>query len=162
MTKLSGQMETAGRSQTFVGAIGLVFVVAILLPWVVLAVGCILAGIVAIQRGERALVVCLPAGLALLVAPALLFWLDSRWYPRISGFVHDDDVLRYTLSRDSTSVTRPTDDVRWVTPRMHRGRTRGHLVKFRDGSGIFVCRSIPHADELAQALKEAANKRPKA
>jgi hypothetical protein len=160
--KLVGQTTPSTRSELILGWIGLVVVGAFLLPWIVMAVGCVLAGIVAIQRGEHSLVICLPAGLALLLLPTLLFYLDHRWYPRISEFVLDEDVLTYTRGRDPVPVRRRTDDVRWVKNRMHKGRTRGYLVKFHDGSGIFVCRSLTHADELARALRESISDRRKA
>jgi hypothetical protein len=58
--------------------IGLLIVGAILLPWIAIAIGSILVGIIAISRGERALIVCFPAGLALFVLPTLLIYLDRR------------------------------------------------------------------------------------
>lgn len=155
--KLVGQLPPFTRTQWILGWVGLAMVVVLLLPWILIAVGCILAGIGAIQRGEYSLVICLPAGLALLLLPALLVYLNGRWYPRVSGFSLDGRVLTYTLARAKVVVQRPTDEVRWVKNRMHRGHTRGYLVKFRDGCGIFVCRSITHADELARLLREEAS-----
>jgi hypothetical protein len=157
--KLIGRFPPTTRFQSIFGWLGLVIVAGFLLPWIVLAVGCILAGVVAIQRGEGSLIICLPAGVALLALPTLLFYFDCRWYPRIGGFILDGNVLTYTLARDSTSLHRKTDDVRWVKNRMHRGRTRGYLVKFQDGSGIFVCRSLSNADELARVLRESVDNR---
>lgn len=141
------------------GWIGLAVVGAFLLPWIAIAIGCITVGIGAIFRGERSLIVCFPAGLALLLLPALLFYLDRRWYPRISQFVLDDNMLTYTRARESVATSRLVDDVRWVEHRMHRGHTRGYLVKFSDGSGIFVCRSLSSADELVIALKNVLKHR---
>ena len=126
------------------------------MPWIAIAVGCLLAGIVAIQRGEYSLIVCFPAGLALLVLPPLLFYLDCRCYRRVTGFALAGKDFTYTVSRDAVSIHRSSEDVCWVTNRMHRGRTTGYLIKFRDGGGIFVCRSLSNADELAGALKESA------
>jgi len=91
--------------------------------------------------------------------PALLFYLDRRWYPGISRFVLDDNRLTFTLARESVETSRQLDDVCWVEYRMHRGHTRGYLVKFTDGSGIFVCRSLSSADELAIALKNVVKDR---
>lgn len=157
--KLIGQFAPSTRSEVMLGWIGLAVVGAFLLPWIAIAIGCIMVGIGAIFRGERALIVCFPAGLALLLLPALLFYLDRRWYPRISQFVLDDNMLTYTLARESVATSRLIDDVSWVAHRMHRGHTRGYLVKFTDGSGIFVCRSLSSADELAIALKNAVKHR---
>ena len=151
--KLIGQFAPSTRSDLMFWWIGLAFVVVFLLPWIAIAIGCIIMGIAAVFRGERALIVCFPAGIALLALPTLVFNLDRRWYPRISQFVLDDDVLTYTLPRESVTMSRPINDVRWVEHRMHRWHTRGYLVKFRDGNGIFVCRSLSSADELAIVLK---------
>ncbi|MBX3438026.1 MAG: small multi-drug export protein [Planctomycetaceae bacterium] len=159
--KLIGQFGPTTRTQSIIGWLGLMLFVALLLPWIAIAGGCILAGIIAIQRGERALAICLPAGLALLVLPALLFYLDGRWYQRISDFVLDDDRFTYTLCRNEESVHRQLDDILWVEHRMRRRRTQGYLVKFRDGDGIFISRSLSNSDELARALKDAANNRPR-
>ncbi len=157
--KLIGQFGPSTRSDLIFGWIGLAFVGVFLLPWITIAIGCITIGIGATFRGERALIVCFPAGVALLVLPALAFYLDRRWYPRISQFVLDDNVLSYTLPHESVATSRQIDDVRWVEHRMHRGHTRGYLVKFRDGNGIFVCRSLSSADELAIVLKNMVKNR---
>ncbi len=157
--KLIGQFAPSTRSEVILGWIGLAVVGTFLLPWIAIAIGCIIVGIGAVFRGERALIVCFPAGFALLLLPALLFYLDRRWYPRISRFVLDDNMLTYTLARESVATSRQIDDVCWVEHRMHRGHTRGYLVKFTDGSGIFVCRSLSSADELAIALKNVVKDR---
>lgn len=160
--KLVGQIPPSTRSELIFGWVGLSVAVVFLLPWATIAVGSVLAGIVAIQRGDRSLVICLPAGLALMLLPALLIYLNGRWYRRISEFSLDGNVFRYTLARAKVVEQRATDEVRWVKNRMHRGHTRGYLVKFQDGCGIFVCRSITHADEFARVLREEASGRRKA
>lgn len=68
-------------------------------------------------------------------------------------------MLTYTLARESVATSRLIDDVRWVEHRMHRGHTRGYLVKFTDGSGIFVCRSLSNSHELAIALENVVKHR---
>lgn len=157
--KLIGQFAPSTRSDLVFGWIGLAFLSVFLLPWIMIAIGCITVGIGAVFRGERALIVCFPAGIALLVLPVLGFYLDRRWYPRISQFVLDDNVLTYTLSHESEAKSRQINDVRWVEHRMHRGHTRGYLVKFRDGSGIYVCRSLSNAHELAIVMKNMVKHR---
>ena len=159
LMKLIGRFAPSTRSDLLLGWIGLAFVGAFIAPWIAIAIGCVIIGVGGIFRGERALIVCFPAGLALLLLPALLFWLDRRWYSPISQFALDDNMLTYTLARKSVTASRLIDDVRWVEHRMHRGYTRGYLVKFTDGSGIFVCRSLSSADELAIALKNAVKHR---
>jgi hypothetical protein len=136
--------------------IGLLIVGAILLPWIAIAIGSILVGIIAISRGERALIVCFPAGLALFVLPTLLIYLDRRWYPRISQFILEDNRLTFMRTHDPVATSRQISDVRWVERRRRRGRTHGYLVKFIDGSGIFLCWSLSNADELAIALKKGS------
>lgn len=157
--KLIGQYAPATRSQSLIGWLGVIVAVALLLPWIALAIGCVLAGVVAIQRGERSLFVCLPAGVALLVLPALLCWLNYRWYPRIQGFILDGNEFSYTLARDSTVVHRSLDEVRWVQNRGRRRRSRGYLLKFQDGSGIYVSRALSNADELAGLLSNVLRER---
>lgn len=151
--RLEGQFPPSTRSQTILGWIGLAIVGAFLLPWIAIGVACILAGIRAISIGENSLIICLPAGLALLILPATLFYLDHRWYARISSFTLEEGQISYTFSRSQDLRTQRVENVCWVGPRMSRGRTRGYLIKFKDGSGIFVCRSLTNADELARALK---------
>lgn len=157
--KLTGEVVPSTRSEVILGWIGLAVVGVFLLPWIAIAIGCIMVGMGAVFRGERALIVCFPAGLALLVLPALLFYLDRRWYPRISQFMLDDNMLTYTLANESVATSRQINDVRWVENRMHRGHTRGYLVKFSDGKGIMVCRSLSSSEELANALRNVVKNR---
>jgi hypothetical protein len=124
-----------------------------------MSIAFVVAGVGATARGEPALAVCLPAGLALLGLPLWLFYLDRRWYPPISGFVLDNDLLICTFARDPVSLSHRADDVIWVAHRMRHGRTRGYQVKFRDGSAIYVCRSITNADELARVLQDSIGNR---
>jgi hypothetical protein len=59
-------------------------------------------------------------------------------------------------THDPVATSRQISDVRWVERRRRRGRTHGYLVKFIDGSGIFLCWSLSNADELAIALKKGS------
>jgi hypothetical protein len=157
--KLTGQFPPTTRSETILGWFGLVIVIAFLLPWIVMAVGCIVVGAGSLLQGDYALAICLPAGLALLILPIVLFYLDHRWYARVSNFALDGRQITYSVPGAKDAKMQEIDDVRWVKTRMHRGKTRGYLVKFHDGSGVFVCRSLTNADELARALKESAKMR---
>jgi hypothetical protein len=157
--KLIGTFARSTRSNVISSWIGLAVIGIFLLPWIAIAIGCILIGIGAVIRGEHALTVCLPTGLAVLLLPSLLFYLDRRWYRRISQFVLDGSILTYKFARDSVETSQKIQDVRWVEHRTRRGHTHGYLVKFKDGSGIFVCRSLSSADELAKLLKNVTKDR---
>lgn len=157
--KLSGQLEPSTQSEQMLGWAGLAVVGAILLPWIAIAIGSIMVGIVAISRGDRALIVCFPAGLALFLLPALFIYLNSRWYPRISQFVLEDNLLTFIRTHDSVATSRPLSDIRWLDHKMRRGHTRGYLIKFTDGRGVYISRSIGNADELAKMIKRLIEKR---
>ncbi len=94
--KLVGQVVPSTRSEVIPIWIGLAVVGAFLLPWIAIAIGCIMVGI---------------------------------------------------------------NDVRWVENRKHRGHTRGYLIKFSDGNGIYVCRSLSSSDVLANALNNVVKNR---
>lgn len=157
--KLSGQFPPATRSERIQGWLGGVVIFVFLLPWIAIAVGCILVGIGSIFRGDTTLLICLPAGLALLILPTVLLYLERRWYPRISSFTVDGSQLVYCLAGQSNLTYKELADVRWISHQRSRaGKTRGFRVKFRDGSGIYFCRSLPNADAFAQLLRESSAK----
>lgn len=152
---LSGRNPEPTRSDLVARYVGLAVFSVLLLPWLALAIGCLLLGIVGIVRGETQLLIGLPAGIALLVAGPLLFYLDRRRYPPISSFEYADGVLRYTLSNGQAEHSRPRDDVRRVVCRRGRRRRshRGYQVMFADRKWIFIPRDLPNADQLCDQLQ---------
>lgn len=157
--KLIGEYKDPSQSETIAGWIGLVAFGAILLPWIAIAMGCITNGAGALFRGDRGLIVCLPAGIALLLLPTLLVYLNRRWYAPISRFELDDSIFTFTLAHKSDARKRSIDDIRWLEHRVRRGHTRGYIIKFIDGCGIYISRELDNADELAQAIKTSIKNR---
>ncbi|MFO0924894.1 MAG: hypothetical protein U0905_20705 [Pirellulales bacterium] len=160
--KLSGQYPEATTRDKVIGWIGMGFVAAVLSPWILVAVGCMVVGVGSYFRGDRSLLICFPAGVALIVLPIVLVYLDHRRYPRIVGFDLDEEQFVFRFPRALDKTTRSVREVCWVENRMSKyGKTRGYRVRFQDGRGIFFSRSLPHADELASALRELAAANPK-
>jgi hypothetical protein len=157
--KIVGQNKDHPQSEAITNWLGLIAFGAMLLPWIAIAIGCVTLGVGAIFRGDRELIVCLPAGIALLLLPTLLVYLAGLWYAPISGFELDGSMFTYTLDRKSDAKKRSIDDIRWLDHRMRRGHTRGYVIKFTDGCGIYVPRSLDKSDELAQAVKASIKNR---
>jgi hypothetical protein len=134
--------------------IALTLVCLFLLPWITLALGCILLGVHGIIRGEPMAIIGLPAGIALLLAGPLLFYLRRRWHPPICQFEFDGHELKYAFRENQRVETRSVHEIRRIECR-RRARSRktwGYEVMFEDRSWIYVARSLTNADELYEAL----------
>jgi hypothetical protein len=123
------------------------------LPWIAIAVGCILMGLLAIERSEPSLLIGLPAGLALLLALPLLLYFKRRWYPPVREFEYDQGVLKYALHPTDVRECRLVDEIKQVVPRKgRRGGVYEYLVQFSDGQWISIPSHLTDANELYAAL----------
>ncbi len=142
------------------GYVALLVVAVFFLPWIAIEVGCILMGLMAIERSEPDLLIGLPAGLALLLALPLLIYFRRRWYPSVRQFEYDKGVLKYAVNPHEERESRQADEVQKVIPQ--RGRHRhvyGYLVQFTDGKWISISRELTNADQLYAALQNELNAR---
>jgi hypothetical protein len=131
-----------------------VFATAVLVPWLLISVGCVIVGCLAISRNESGLIVCLPAGLAILFALPLLCYLQLTWYPRIRRFHFDGEIFRYSLCDSGDFHSRSLSDVLKVykVKKPKRCRICGYILTFRDGSSFYISRSLVNADILYDEL----------
>lgn len=156
--KLEGVIPLRPFSERILGYVVTVLVLTVILtPWLLISVGCIFVGCLAWARDEPGLLVCLPAGVSLLIAFPLLFWLQRVWYPPICSFAFDGTQLQFAFDELGKFETRLVSEIATVykAKKPKRRRVRGYIVTFRDRKSIFVSRALNNADSLYAALIKA-------
>lgn len=148
--------EPASGQQILVQCLAYILAAALLLPWVLLGVGLIIAGSLAISRGQQELIVCLPAGVALLAGIPLITYLKYRWHPTVQRFKYDGTTLQLLLNRQTEYQSQLATDVTAIYRRKRpKGRrVSGHDIYFRDGAKIFLPRWLSNADLLVSHLTD--------
>lgn len=151
---LVGRCPESTASQRVAAYVGVVVLITLMMPWLLISAGCIVVGCLAIPGGETGLMICLPAGLTLLIGPAALIYLQRRWYPSISGFTFDGITLQFKFRQNGDLQSRAVTDVLTICKaKKPRRPVRGYYVTFRDRQSIFIPRFLTNADELYETLR---------
>jgi hypothetical protein len=151
---LAGEFAVPERS--LLGALGAALayghVAIVLAPFFMLGVMCIMVGLLALDRGDKDLLVCLPAGVAIIGvmvgAPFLVRWL----YPPIARFEYDGAAFTHWRRWDADPVTHAVHQIKSTFPCTTRRGVWGYMVKFHDRSRVFVNRAMPNAEALYRQL----------
>ena len=156
---LSGRFPKGGvplATRLLDGIVQLLFAL-FLIPWIAVAAGMIVMGIVGIQRNENALLIGLPAGFALLLALAAFITFVGRRKPRrIDAFDYDNRRLTYWGSQIGPTQHRCLADIAFVGRNFtHRGgQLTGYDIRFCDDVQIFVSKELTDADKLYELLHQ--------
>lgn len=150
-----GAVPKLPRSQQVCGIVATsVLATAVLIPWLLIGIGCVIVGCLAASRNETTLIVCLPAGLAILIALPLLYYLQLRWNPWIRRFHFDGEIFKYAFSDSDNFQSRSLADMLKIykAKKPRRRRIHGYILTFRDRSSIYISRSLTNADTLYAEL----------
>lgn len=151
--KYLGSSPVSTASQKVLGYVTAIVLIALMIPWLLISAGCIVVGCLAISRGESSRIICIPAGLTMLIGPAALFYLERRWYPPISRFTFDGVTLQFEFRQNRDLQSRVVTDVLAIRKAQKPHRPiRGYYVMFRDRRSIFIPRCLTNADELYKTL----------
>ena len=148
--------EPASGPQIVVQCLAYVLAAALLLPWVLMGVGLIMVGSLAISRGQQELIICLPAGVALLAGVPLITYLKYRWHPTVQRFQYDGTTLQFLINRQTEYQSQLATEVSAIYRRKRpKGRrVTGHEIYFRDGTKIYLPCWLSNADLLVSHLTD--------
>ncbi|HZL89875.1 MAG TPA: hypothetical protein VFB96_16025 [Pirellulaceae bacterium] len=149
--------DSVPLSERLQDRLGILLFSLMLFPFVAMAGGMILMGMFAFSHNDRALLIGLPAGFALLLTLAgFVTFIDRRAPRRIDAFDYADGKLTYWGGRIGPPQHRWLEDITFVCrhgPRRGQGAW-GYYISFRDGSRIFVSRQLNDADKLFDLLHQ--------
>lgn len=146
--------EPATRYQTLVQCLVYGLAVLVILPWLLLGLGLIIAGTLAVSRGQKELIICLPAGVALLAGIPLITYLKYRWQPTVQRFEYDGSTLKLLLNRETEYICHPVTNVTafYRRKRPKSRRVRGYEIAFSDGSSVYLPCWLSNSDLLVSHL----------
>jgi hypothetical protein len=141
------------------GAASIAKFALLLLPWLLIAIGCIAVGVLGLARGDRTLIICLPAGLFLAALFVIVPWLMRRFYRPIQRFECTAEKLTYWYDCTAQGTRKSFDDLKAIRKQQTRHSLWGYVILFRDGTRIFVNRAMPNADAMYLRLEDAITQR---
>ncbi len=152
-TVIAGR-DRYGQLPLLVRILYLTLLLLFLMPWLLMTAGLLYVGIGSLFRKDwQELRLCLPAGIALTVAIAGVFWWWLRSPRRIHEFSYAEGFLEFVTKPGAPSVMREVAEIAKVSEYFER-RSAGYLIQFRDGQKIAVNRHVPNAARLYAALQE--------
>ncbi|MDX2036592.1 MAG: hypothetical protein SFX72_08065 [Isosphaeraceae bacterium] len=133
---------------------------AFLAPFLLMGVGMVIVGLLALgpRRDMPELLICLPAGLALLVLIVGVLWYVAIRIPSLTveRFAFDGAQLAIDLPKRGRFIGAVVPSIEIAEQRGRRGRgLRGWWLRFDEIGWIYLSKDFPNAGELVGLLRES-------